>query len=528
MALTADIARGFYKNRSAYKPLVQTARVETVRTPAAKHGPKPSYENSMNARHLTRTNASQKIQGCQKPRKDSRRHAWVAEIPDDSHRHHILATDCTEAKYLIRVPNSCHGLDGLLEDKIRSKMNRVGGITASYRNSYKHNICLDMLREGYHRSFSELSALIHKLNAFREAEGPGSDIWQQKTLEEQHEKLDKLQCFLTRAEAAQRAGLYEEVYNSQLSLACYFKGTEDKLLSDYFFETCLKTTAMISSDERQKEAEANANLGLAYEEKGQLNKAVEHYEAFYQLSVEKPWQDEDGCSHYAQACENLWRIYTLLADKMLECDKRREAIKTLIKAFEIAKEGGDRKMEGLAAYRVALAYHANGDPQTAIKYLQMYLKVSELLNDDFGLSKAYEAMSKALVSVGNINEAIRYLEMFVEVAKRLSEKRSLVDACKSLGVIYNTLGRYDLACEYISQAYDIAITLSDLPLLEIVQVHFGIAKAHSMMTAVCRNIEAGKRVNLDRLVIWKNNRIDMFNEPITDASSVSSRRGEST
>uniref|UniRef100_V9KTG9 Tetratricopeptide repeat protein 29 n=1 Tax=Callorhinchus milii TaxID=7868 RepID=V9KTG9_CALMI len=386
-----------------------------------------------------------------------------------------------------------------------------------YRNSYKHNICLDMLREGYHRSFSELSALIHKLNAFREAEGPGSDIWQQKTLEEQHEKLDKLQCFLTRAEAAQRAGLYEEVYNSQLSLACYFKGTEDKLLSDYFFETCLKTTAMISSDERQKEAEANANLGLAYEEKGQLNKAVEHYEAFYQLSVEKPWQDEDGCSHYAQACENLWRIYTLLADKMLECDKRREAIKTLIKAFEIAKEGGDRKMEGLAAYRVALAYHANGDPQTAIKYLQMYLKVSELLNDDFGLSKAYEAMSKALVSVGNINEAIRYLEMFVEVAKRLSEKRSLVDACKSLGVIYNTLGRYDLACEYISQAYDIAITLSDLPLLEIVQVHFGIAKAHSMMTAVCRNIEAGKRVNLDRLVIWKNNRIDMFNEPITDA-----------
>lgn len=63
-----------------------------------------------------------------------------------------------------------------------------------------------MLRQGYHKSFSELFTLIQKWNALREAAGPGSAIWQQKSLEEQPDKLDQLYHFLTGAEAAQRAG----------------------------------------------------------------------------------------------------------------------------------------------------------------------------------------------------------------------------------------------------------------------------------------------------------------------------------
>lgn len=76
----------------------------------------------------------------------------------------------------------------------------------SNRNSYKENICIDMLRQGYHKSFSELFTLIQKWNALREAAGPGSAIWQRQSLEEQPDKLDQLYHFLTRAEAAQRAG----------------------------------------------------------------------------------------------------------------------------------------------------------------------------------------------------------------------------------------------------------------------------------------------------------------------------------
>lgn len=69
-------------------------------------------------------------------------------------------------------------------------------------------------------------------------------------------------------------------------------------------------------------------------------KAVEHYEAFYQLTVGRVWKDDADRNLNTVACEHLWRVYTLLADKMLENKEPQEAIKTLIKALEMAKEGG--------------------------------------------------------------------------------------------------------------------------------------------------------------------------------------------
>lgn len=103
----------------------------------------------------------------------------------------------------------------------------------SYQNSFKHSICIEMLRQGYHKSFSELFALIQKWNALRDAGGPGSAIWQQKPLEEQHEKLDQLQHFLTRAEAAQRAGKKREFWENGAAGAEATKasGEDSKIVS---------------------------------------------------------------------------------------------------------------------------------------------------------------------------------------------------------------------------------------------------------------------------------------------------------
>uniref|UniRef100_A0A8C6NDD1 Tetratricopeptide repeat protein 29 n=1 Tax=Melopsittacus undulatus TaxID=13146 RepID=A0A8C6NDD1_MELUD len=209
----------------------------------------------------------------------------------------------------------------------------------SNRNSYKKNICIDMLRQGYHKSFSELFALIEKWNALREAAGPGSAIWQQKSLEEQPDKLDQLYHFLTRAEAAHRAGHYEEVYDNQLNLAYYFNDPEDKWLSNYFYEECFNTAKLITTDIRKREAQAHANMGLIKEEQGHVLNAAEYYETFYHLTVGSTWKDVTGRTYNSLASEYLWRIYTLLADKMLENNEHQQAIKTLKKALKIAKNG---------------------------------------------------------------------------------------------------------------------------------------------------------------------------------------------
>nr|XP_015199986.1 PREDICTED: tetratricopeptide repeat protein 29 isoform X1 [Lepisosteus oculatus] len=391
----------------------------------------------------------------------------------------------------------------------------------SYRNSHKHNICVDMLRKGYHKSFSELFALIQKWNASREAAGPGSAIWQQEPLEEQLDKLDQLQHFLTRAEAAQRAGRYEEVYTNQVSLARYFDNSEDKWLSDHFFESSLHTASLIKIDGGKKEAEAHSNMGKVYMEKGQLEKATEHYEAFHHLTLGRAWKDEAGRTHNSWACEGLWRIYTLLADKMLENKEHKQAIKTIIKAFEMAKEAGDKKIEGKAAYRVGLAYQSSGDQQTAMTYLNMYMELSKALGDKDGLGKAYKAIANALESEGKVAESVEYLEKFVEVSQGSDQSRSLEEACMCLGVIFNSRGQYDKGCEYFAKAYEITRNLRDLPLLQKTQVYLGAAKARKMMTAFSSHMETTGLVNTEELLAWKDSRNDMFSDPSTVCAPVS-------
>lgn len=73
---------------------------------------------------------------------------------------------------------------------------------------------------------------------------------------------------------------------------------------------------------------------------GQLHDATEHYEAFHRLTQGRLWKDESGRLLYLLACESLLRTLRLLADKMLENKDYKQAIKVLIKASEIAKDGG--------------------------------------------------------------------------------------------------------------------------------------------------------------------------------------------
>ena len=63
-----------------------------------------------------------------------------------------------------------------------------------------------MLEQGYHKSFSELFALIKQQNERRLKAGPESVLWNMVMLETETEKMEMLQKYLTEAELALRLG----------------------------------------------------------------------------------------------------------------------------------------------------------------------------------------------------------------------------------------------------------------------------------------------------------------------------------
>ncbi|XP_067305932.1 tetratricopeptide repeat protein 29 isoform X2 [Pseudorasbora parva] len=356
------------------------------------------------------------------------------------------------------------------------------------------NVCVGMLREGFHRSFAELFELLQR--------------W--KEAEEHPHKLQTLQQHLTRAETAERAGQYGEVYENHLFLARFFTEPEDEWLKHHFFQLALHSARKLKMDSGKREAEANLHMGQVYLEKGQLELAREHYEAFYHLTLGREWQDTSGHMHHSRSCEELQRVYTLLAQTLLQDKHYADAIKMFNKAYEMAKESGDRGPEGEAAYHLGLVYQSVGDQKTAKQFFSLYLEISTTLENTDSLGRAYEAIAKSLESEGKLAEATEYLEKFAEISLNSKQDRNLKKAYMCLGTILISRKQYDGACVHFERAYEIACNQASVPRLQKAQVCVGAARALSMMQTYRMLIATHRRRNLQKVISWKERREDNF------------------
>lgn len=389
---------------------------------------------------------------------------------------------------------------------------------AAHRNSYRKSICVDMLRDGYHKSFTELFALMEQWDALRHAAEVRSLFWMQRPLEEQPDKLDNFYHYLTRAEAAERQEYYEEVYNNLYALACYFDNSEDKWVRNHFYERCFSVAQLIKVDGGKKEAEAQAHMGLLFEEEGELLEAAQHYEAFHELTQGQIWKDETGHSLNLLACESLVRTCRLLSDRMLESKEYKQAIKILIKASEIAKEGNDRGMEGKAALYLGSAHLAAGEYETALTVLRRYSEIATSMDDDLNLGRAYEAIAKVLQSQGQMTEAIKYLEKVVKIARNNFQSLDMIRVSTMLGDIYNEKGQYSKASEYFQQAFSTTVELTKTALMDETKVHYGIARAHQLMLTMTSYIESADMDSLNCLLSWKESRTQIKYDPVLGES----------
>jgi hypothetical protein len=64
-----------------------------------------------------------------------------------------------------------------------------------------------MLQHGFHQSFCEIFGLIKQQSDARLVAGPDSNLWNQRPLTEEHEKLDTMKRLLTEAESALLLGM---------------------------------------------------------------------------------------------------------------------------------------------------------------------------------------------------------------------------------------------------------------------------------------------------------------------------------
>lgn len=393
--------------------------------------------------------------------------------------------------------------------------------TSVYRNTYRHTLCLDMLKEGFHLSFRELFTLIHQQLDERQRQGPESFMWTQVMLENEHEKLDILKRHLMKAETAQRSENFLEVYECRYELANYFISTGDKWLSDHFFQTCLEIAEGVVDDGGKIKALGQCNVGRSLEEKGDIMAAAEHFELYYDLSKEhrEDWlkMNDEGqeLSFYADACINLYHIYTAIGNRLEEIDPEK-SLEYLTKALDKTKESHDVMCQGEAAYRLGLAFEKSGNTAVALKHLNNFYHACQELQDFEGMGRACDAIAKAYARQGNKEQSINYLKQFVQNAEDNGMDKELSLACHNLGNILNSLGSYKEAGEYFNRAYNISRAVGENQSIQVNRVQSGIAQAHSMLRPFSAHIVRGDSVCLTRILEWKSVRQSYFSEPLPE------------
>ena len=127
----------------------------------------------------------------------------------------------------------------------------------------------------------------------------------------------------------------------------------------------------ITSENERKSAESKCftNLGIAYTNLGDFQKAIEYYEKSLEIVEAIGDKDEESACY-----TNLGFAYNMLGDF-------QKAIEYSEKSLEIAKNTGNRAVESGCYGSLGIAYDKLGDFQKAIDYYKKSLKITQEIED---------------------------------------------------------------------------------------------------------------------------------------------------
>ncbi|CAF0955940.1 unnamed protein product [Adineta ricciae] len=358
------------------------------------------------------------------------------------------------------------------------------------RSSLQRQLSIDMLRQGYHQAFRELSDILTWQKDNREqsrSEQP------QVLIEDNADKLRFLSIYLTKAEEAERRRQYAKMYESYLAMASFFREAEDYWLSDYFYKKCLTIAQAYSQLDTELVARAYLNIGSVYERHGDLMQALASFKQYYQAG-------ENYYDLRTNANLQLVRIYMKLAERRTTNEK----LDFMVKAYEASIQSDDKKIENEIRYKLGLLYLELNDIDAALQYLEKYYDYCQQVNDDEGFGQASEAIAICYQKKSNIEKSTEYLTKYLQKASGQKGSHQYTKACNALGLINATLGDYDSAIASCSKAYSISLATrsSDLDRCRLL---YGIANGLKLRGCFNEHID---QMNTKNLLDWKQTRLE--------------------
>lgn len=151
---------------------------------------------------------------------------------------------------------------------------------------------------------------------------------------------------------------------------------------------------------------------------------------------------------------NLGLAYTDLGEP-------QRAIEYHEKALVISREFGDRRAEGSILGNLGLAYADLGETRRAIEFYEQQLAIVREIGDRRGEGNALGNLGAAYYVLGETRRAIEYYEQVLAITQEIGDRRGEGNTLGNLGVAYKNLGEIRRAIEFYEKTLAIAREIGD-------------------------------------------------------------------
>lgn len=190
-------------------------------------------------------------------------------------------------------------------------------------------------------------------------------------------------------------------------------------------------------------------FGLAYDRMGEAEKSVGYQKQALVIAREIGDRQMEG-----QALGNLGQAYAALG----ELD---EGIGYYEQQTIVVQDIGDRRGEGSALAGLGQAYHRLGELEKAADYYQQSLAITREIGDRQGEASDLGNLGLTCAALGNFGQAISYYQEQLVIEREIGDRQGEGRALGNLGLVYTELGELDKALWYFEQRLVIARETGD-------------------------------------------------------------------
>jgi tetratricopeptide (TPR) repeat protein len=195
---------------------------------------------------------------------------------------------------------------------------------------------------------------------------------------------------------------------------------------------------------RPGEALALRLLGRAWQQLGELRRAIELYEQC--LTIEREIDDR---REESATLRSLGRAWADLGDERLAIDHFEQAL-------AIEREFGDRRGVGVTLRDLGIAYSRLGEMQRAIGYFERALVTAREIRDWREEWLTLGRLGTAYAGLGEPQRTVEYYQEALDIARRVRSKEAEGLILSVLGAAYYVLGEPQRAMEAVQEALVLA------------------------------------------------------------------------